>query len=207
LARRRNAGVFWRRSFARPVRRDGRHRASGRLGRRTRSKRAPSSNAARSSLSGTKTKSPTAPAPTSSSSPLDVARPDAALSLLLVPASTPGVRVRRLKTLGLGTSAMGSITFTRVRVPFANLLGERGAGLSCVQDAPNRERLFGGSRRWRGRTTRSKAAIFARGRRVFGKPITKYQAIRHQFAETATASKPPGSSTTRRSRAGWPART
>jgi len=115
-------------------------------------------------------------------------RPDAALSLLLVPATTPGVRVRRLRTLGLGTSAMGSITFTRVRVPLANLLGERGAGLSYVQDALNRERLFGGlaAVAWADYALQ-KAASFARGRRVFGKPITKYQAIRHQFAETATS--------------------
>jgi len=65
-------------------------------------------------------------------------------SLLLVPATTPGVRVERLRTLGLETSAMGRITFKNARVPRSGLLGERGAGFSYIQDALNRERRFGG---------------------------------------------------------------
>jgi len=118
---------------------------------------------------------------------LTASRPTPELSLLLVPASAPGVRVKRLSTLGLATSAMASLTFKHVRVQFSNLLGERGAGLAYVQDALNRERLFGGlaSVAWAEHTLQ-KTASFARSRRVFGKPLTKFQAIRHQFADLAT---------------------
>jgi citronellyl-CoA dehydrogenase len=109
-------------------------------------------------------------------------------TLLLVPASARGVRVEPLRTLGLGTSAMGRIAFTRVRVAASDRLGEEGAGLTYVQDALDRERLFGGLAcvAWAELTWR-KTAAYARTRRAFGRPLTKFQAIRHAFAEIATS--------------------
>jgi acyl-CoA dehydrogenase len=114
--------------------------------------------------------------------------PAAEMSLLLVPAGTRGVRVERLEPLGLATTGMGRITFRNARVPVANLLGERGAGPSYVQEALNRERLFGGlaAVAWAEHIWR-KTAVFARDRRAFGKPLIKFQAIRHQFAEIASS--------------------
>jgi acyl-CoA dehydrogenase len=110
-----------------------------------------------------------------------------ALSLLLVPADTPGVRVSRLGTLGLNSAATGEITLRNVRVPEAALLGEEGAGFSYIQQALNRERLFGGLAcvAW-AQCAFEKTAIFARQRQAFGRSLTKFQAIRHQFAEMAT---------------------
>jgi citronellyl-CoA dehydrogenase len=109
-------------------------------------------------------------------------------SLLLVPATTPGVRVERLRTLGLETSAMGRITFKNARVPRSGLLGERGAGFSYIQDALNRERLFGGlaTVAW-AQLICQRTAAFAKRRRAFGRPIARFQAIRHHFAEMATS--------------------
>lgn len=114
--------------------------------------------------------------------------PPSEMSLVVVPASTRGVRIERLLPLGLGTSAMGRITFRNARVPLANLLGERGAALGYVQGALNRERLFGGlaAVAWAEHAWR-KTAVFARSRQAFGKPLTRFQAIRHQFAEIATS--------------------
>lgn len=110
------------------------------------------------------------------------------MSLIVVPRRSAGVRVRRLETLGLRTSAMGEITLTNCRVPVSHLIGERGAAFSYVQDALNRERLFGGlsAVAWAEQTWR-KTALFARTRHAFGQPLTKFQAIRHQFADIATS--------------------
>jgi citronellyl-CoA dehydrogenase len=114
--------------------------------------------------------------------------PGADLSLILVPRAAAGARVTRLDTLGLRTTAMGQITFKNCRVPAAHLVGERGAAFAYVQDALNRERLFGGlsAVAWAEHALR-KTARFARARQAFGQPIARFQAIRHQFAEMATA--------------------
>ena len=114
--------------------------------------------------------------------------PPKEVTLVVVPVESRGVRVEPQRTLGLATSAMGRITFSNVRVPQANVLGELGAGLAYVQDALNRERLFGGlaAVAWAELTWR-KTALFARERIAFGRPLTRLQSIRHQFAEMATS--------------------
>ena len=68
----------------------------------------------------------------------------AGLSLVLVPRATRGLRIEPLKTLGLTTSAMGRITLARCRVPVRSILGRPGGGFGYIQQALNRERLFGG---------------------------------------------------------------
>ena len=110
----------------------------------------------------------------------------AALSLLLVPAGAPGVGVRRLETLGLSSAATGEITLRNVRVAETALLGEEGAAFSYIQQALNRERLFGGLAcvAW-AQYAFEKTAIFARQREAFGRSLTKFQVIRHQFADMA----------------------
>ncbi|MBI3853985.1 MAG: acyl-CoA dehydrogenase family protein [Verrucomicrobia bacterium] len=110
-----------------------------------------------------------------------------ALSLLLISTATPGVRVKRLATLGLNSSAMGEIMLRNVRVPRSSLLGDEGAAFSYVQQALNRERLFGGLAcvAWADYAM-EKTVAFARQRQAFGKSLTRFQAIRHQFAEMAT---------------------
>jgi alkylation response protein AidB-like acyl-CoA dehydrogenase len=111
-----------------------------------------------------------------------------ALSLLLVPTNTPGVRVKRLATLGLNSAATGEITLRNVRVPETALLGEEGAAFGYVQEALNHERLFGGLAcvAW-AQYALEKTVTFARQRQAFGQSLTTFQAIRHQFAEMATS--------------------
>jgi acyl-CoA dehydrogenase len=109
------------------------------------------------------------------------------ISLLIVPTRTPGVHVRALATLGLATTAMARISFRRCRVPPAALLGERGGGYGYIQEALNRERLYGGigAVAWAERALQ-KTSTYLRERRVFGQPLRRFQAIRHQMAELAT---------------------
>jgi acyl-CoA dehydrogenase len=109
------------------------------------------------------------------------------LSLFLIPLTAPGVRVTRLDTLGLATSAMAAIAFRRCRVPADALIGERGAAYGYIQDALNRERLYGGigAIAWAQRAVDHTTA-FLRSRRAFGRTLGRFQAIRHQMADLAT---------------------
>jgi acyl-CoA dehydrogenase len=112
---------------------------------------------------------------------------DVELTLLLVPAGAPGVTVEPLATLGLGTTAMGRIALRRCRVESANVLGEAGAGYGYIQDALNRERLYGGigAVAWAEHAC-EKTRAYLRGRRAFGRSLNRFQAIRHQMADVAT---------------------
>jgi citronellyl-CoA dehydrogenase len=109
------------------------------------------------------------------------------LSLLLVPSTARGVRVTPLPSLGLATTAMGKIAFRKCRVPEGALLGEAGAAYGYIQDALNRERLYGGigAVAWAARAL-DRTAAFLRTRRVFGRPLGRFQAVRHQMADVAT---------------------
>ena len=112
----------------------------------------------------------------------------AGLSLVLVPRATRGLRIEPLKTLGLTTSAMGRLTLTRCRVPARNLLGRPGGGFGYIQQALNRERLFGGvaAVAWASYAL-ERAIVWTKRRRAFGRPLSHLQAIRHQIAECAIA--------------------
>lgn len=113
---------------------------------------------------------------------------DADVSLVVVPAVARAVRVTRLDTLGLGTTAMGRVVLRNCRVPAASVLGERGGGYAYVLDALDRERLYGGlgAVAWAQRAL-EKTTEFLRGRRAFGRPLSRHQAVRHQLAECAAS--------------------
>lgn len=115
-------------------------------------------------------------------------RPDAALTLFVVPTDVRGVRVTPLATLGLAPTAMGRIAFRRCRVPADAMLGESGAAYGYVQGALNRERLFGGigAIAWATRAL-EKTAAHLKTRHAFGRPLSRFQAIRHQLADVAAA--------------------
>ena len=112
----------------------------------------------------------------------------AGLSLVLVPRVTRGLRIEPLKTLGLTTSAMGRVTLDGCRVPASHMIGRPGGGFGYVQQALNRERLFGGlaAVAW-AEYALERGISWARRRRAFGRPLTSLQAIRHQIADAAIA--------------------
>jgi acyl-CoA dehydrogenase len=115
-------------------------------------------------------------------------QPDADLTLFIVPTNIRGVRVTPLATLGLSPTAMGRIAFTKCRVPAGAMLGQPGAAYGYIQDALNRERLFGGigAVAWAVHAL-EKTASFLKTRRAFGRPLSRFQAIRHQLADHAAA--------------------
>lgn len=109
-------------------------------------------------------------------------------SLFLVDTDTPGfTRTRRLDKVGMLTSDTAEILFEDCRVPEDALLGTEGEGFKHIMWELQGERLIGavagasGSQRMLEGTMR-----YALQREAFGRPIGKFQAIRHKLAELAT---------------------
>jgi alkylation response protein AidB-like acyl-CoA dehydrogenase len=109
-------------------------------------------------------------------------------TLFLVPMDTPGViREERLKKLGMHASDTALLAFQDVRVPDSARLGAEGKGFFNIMWELQGERLIGaagcnaGAQRCFDQTLQ-----YAMERTAFGKPIGKFQAIRHKFADMAT---------------------
>ena len=102
--------------------------------------------------------------------------------------TTPGFTVSRtLEKLGMHSSDTAELSFEDVRVPAENLLGQEGKGFYHISWELQGERLVGaigcvaGAER-----IFEKTLEYAKEREAFGRPIGKFQAIRHKFAEMAT---------------------
>jgi alkylation response protein AidB-like acyl-CoA dehydrogenase len=92
-----------------------------------------------------------------------------------------------LEKMGMHASDTCELSFTDVRVPAENLLGTEGKGFYHISWELQGERLVGaigcvaGAER-----VFEKTLEYAKEREAFGRPIGKFQAIRHKFAEMST---------------------
>jgi alkylation response protein AidB-like acyl-CoA dehydrogenase len=109
-------------------------------------------------------------------------------SLFIVDMDTPGViREKKLEKLGMHASDTALLAFQDVRVPHEAMLGQEGKGFYHIMWELQGERLIGaagcvsGAQRAFDQTLK-----FALERNAFGRPIGKFQAIRHKFADMAT---------------------
>jgi alkylation response protein AidB-like acyl-CoA dehydrogenase len=100
----------------------------------------------------------------------------------------PGFSVSaELEKMGMHASDTGEIAFEDVRVPVENMLGEEGKGFYHISWELQGERLVAaagcvaGCERMFERTLE-----YAMEREQFGRPIGRFQAIRHKFAEMST---------------------
>jgi alkylation response protein AidB-like acyl-CoA dehydrogenase len=100
----------------------------------------------------------------------------------------PGFSVsRKLEKMGMHASDTAELAFEDVRVPAENMLGEEGKGFYHISWELQGERLVGaigcvsGAERVFERTL-----DYAKEREAFGRPIGRFQAIRHKFAEMST---------------------
>ncbi|HJZ37929.1 MAG TPA: acyl-CoA dehydrogenase family protein [Solirubrobacterales bacterium] len=110
------------------------------------------------------------------------------ISFLVLEREMAGYEVtRKLEKLGWHSSDTGELSFTDVEVPAANLLGEENGGFRLIMANFAWERLLmaigavGAMQR-----LLTIAVAYAQEREAFGRPIGKFQAIRHQIAEMAT---------------------
>src|SRR4051794_28305252 len=110
------------------------------------------------------------------------------ISFLVLEREMPGYEVsRKLEKMGWHASDTGELAFTDVEVPAENLLGAENGGFKLIMANFAWERLLMaigavGAMQKLIETT----VAYASDREAFGRPIGKFQAIRHHVAEMAT---------------------
>jgi alkylation response protein AidB-like acyl-CoA dehydrogenase len=111
----------------------------------------------------------------------------AGLSLLVVDADTPGVRVgRRLEKLGWHASDTAELVFEHARVPVSQRIGEEGSGFRQIMQAFPLERLVSATIAvGTAEVTLETTLAYMSSRQAFGKPLTRFQALRHRLADLA----------------------
>ena len=109
------------------------------------------------------------------------------MSQIIVPTDVPGFEVsKKLDKLGMRASDTALLTFSDVRVPVANTLGEAGRGFQQQMDQFVQERM------WANYTTvgsidraLERTRQYTQQREVFGKPLAKSSFVAFKLAELA----------------------
>ncbi|MBW1712326.1 MAG: acyl-CoA dehydrogenase family protein [Deltaproteobacteria bacterium] len=109
-------------------------------------------------------------------------------SIILIPAETPGFTATKLKgKMGIRASDTAELSFKAVRVPEANLIGQRGRGFEQLMAFLNHTRLHIGAQGvGLGQGCLDRSLTQVKGRRQFGRPLAKFQTVQFQLAEMAT---------------------
>ncbi len=110
------------------------------------------------------------------------------ISFLVLERDMPGYEIsRKLEKMGWHSSDTGALSFTDVEVPEENLLGRENQGFYLIMANFQWERLsmaigaVGGMQRVFDATL-----AYAKEREAFGRPVGRFQAMRHKFAEMST---------------------
>ena len=109
------------------------------------------------------------------------------LTMFLVPNTTPGLELRRLRTLSRRMTGTYECFYTDVRVPKENMVGELNRGWDVLAHFLIAERI-GGAAMYVGnaQTAVNDAIAYARQRKQFGRAIGSFQAIKHALSDAAT---------------------
>jgi alkylation response protein AidB-like acyl-CoA dehydrogenase len=110
------------------------------------------------------------------------------LSLLVLERGMPGFeRGRNLDKIGRHANDTAELSFTDVRVPTANLLGEEGRAFAHLMDRLPQERMsIASAAVAAARTALEYTLEYVKGRKAFGQPIGSFQNSRFVLAEIAT---------------------
>jgi acyl-CoA dehydrogenase len=117
------------------------------------------------------------------------AEPRRRMSQIVVPADAQGVTIEPVPIMahrGRGWSTHCEVTYTDVRVPAENLLGERGAGFLIAQKRLGPGRIHH-VMRWLGQMQRAFELMCARSleREAFGGPLAEKQTVQNWIADSA----------------------
>jgi acyl-CoA dehydrogenase len=117
------------------------------------------------------------------------AEPHRRMSQIVVPADAPGIEVTPVPVLGHrghGWTTHCEVRYTGVRVPVANLLGERGDGFRIAQKRLGPGRIHH-VMRWLGQMQRAFELLCARAleREAFGGPLAEKQTVQNWIADSA----------------------
>ena len=106
------------------------------------------------------------------------------ITIFLIDAKSPGIEIRPLKQMGRSATHTNEVFFRDVKVPRERMMGKLHEGWSNLNSGLGIERLsvammYAGT---------SQAMIdyvsdYAKGRKQFGQPISKFQAVQHKLAD------------------------
>jgi acyl-CoA dehydrogenase len=109
------------------------------------------------------------------------------VSLIVVDLNAEGISRTKLNKMGWHSSDTAEISFDNVRVPVTHLIGQENAGFYYLMESLQLERLVASIMAVSGAELSLELTIqYLHERETFGRPIAKYQAIRHKIAEMAT---------------------
>jgi alkylation response protein AidB-like acyl-CoA dehydrogenase len=116
-------------------------------------------------------------------------QPHRRMSQIVVPADAAGVEITPVPVLGHrghGWTTHCEVRYTGVRVPFENLLGERGDGFRIAQKRLGPGRIHH-VMRWLGQMQRAFELLCARAleREAFGGPLAEKQTVQNWIADSA----------------------
>jgi acyl-CoA dehydrogenase len=116
------------------------------------------------------------------------AEPRRRTSQIIVPADAPGIEIEPVPILGhrgRGWTTHCEVTYTDVRVPAENLLGERGAGFLIAQKRLGPGRIHH-VMRWLGQMQRAFELMCKRAleREAFGGPLAEKQTVQNWIADS-----------------------
>jgi len=109
------------------------------------------------------------------------------ISIFVMDRDLPGISATKLDKLGWRASDTAEIAFDNVVIPAENLMGEENLGFPYIMEHFALERLIMGVNAH----ARSEWALeytigYIKERTAFGKPISKFQALRHKVADLAS---------------------
>ncbi len=109
------------------------------------------------------------------------------VSLLVIDRNSEGVSATKLKKLGWHASDTAELAFDNVKVPKENLLGQEGQGFYYLMGGLQLERLIGAVMGYAAsESAMSYTLKYMSERKAFGRPINKFQVLRHRMAQLAT---------------------
>jgi len=109
------------------------------------------------------------------------------ISCLLVEANRPGIEIQRLQGFGWRATKWGNIAFSDVQVPAENLIGGKNSALSMLKATVQEQRAFTGLiATGTARQALGEAVEYAKIRKVFGKPLGKFEGIQFKLVEDFT---------------------
>lgn len=112
------------------------------------------------------------------------ARKHDGITIFLVDTSTPGIEIRPLKQMGRSATHTNEVFFRDVQVPREAMMGRQDDGWANLNSGLGIERLsvammYAGT----SQAILDYAMGYAKDRRQFGQPISKFQAVQHKLAD------------------------
>ena len=110
------------------------------------------------------------------------------ISCIFIEANRPGIDIQCLQGFGWRATKWGNIAFNDVRVPAENLIGEENKALSMLKKTVQEQRaLTGIIALGTAKEALEEAIKYAKMRKVFGKPLGKFEGIQFRLAEDFTS--------------------